>query len=138
MLDVSPLASALAQLETSLRYLNSPAARNDPELRRQFRAAAIQGFEFTYEVAIKMIRRQMAEIAASPGALNEMAFMDFIRAAADAGLVRDVAPYRRYREMRNATSHTYNESRAEEVAKGLGEFVTDIRFVLTELKRRNG
>jgi nucleotidyltransferase substrate binding protein (TIGR01987 family) len=137
MLDCSPLEAALAQLEKSLRYLNSDAARTDPELRKQFRAAAIQGFEFTYELAVKMIRRQLMEIAAGPTAPHEMAFMDFIRTAADAGLVRDVAPFRVYREKRNVTSHTYSDVRAEAVVAGLDEFVSDMHFVLAELKRRN-
>jgi nucleotidyltransferase substrate binding protein (TIGR01987 family) len=137
MLDISPFENALAQLEKSLAYLHSDAARTDPELRKQFRAATIQGFEFTYEVAVKMIRRQLAAILPNPGSVNEMAFMDFIRAAADAGLVREVPPFRVYREKRNITSHSYNEERAEEVVAGLESFASDMRFVLSELKRRN-
>jgi hypothetical protein len=69
--------------------LNSNAARGDAELRRQFRAATIQAFEFTYELAMKMIRRQLAEIIPNPAELPQMPFMDFIRTAADAGLVRE-------------------------------------------------
>jgi nucleotidyltransferase substrate binding protein (TIGR01987 family) len=137
MLDYSPFESALAQLDKSLGYLNSNAARGDTELRRQFRAATIQAFEFTYELAMKMIRRQLAEIIPNPAELPRMPFMDFIRTAADAGLVREAPPFRIYREKRNITSHTYNEDRAEEVVANLDQFVADMRFVLTELKRRN-
>jgi nucleotidyltransferase substrate binding protein (TIGR01987 family) len=137
MLDFSPFENALGQLEKSLAYLHSDAARRDPELRKQFRAATIQAFEFTYELAVRMIRRQLAEIVPNPGGLSELAFMDFIRAAADAGLVQEVPRFRVYREKRNITSHTYNEDRAEEVVAGLEDFVADMQFVLAELKRRN-
>ena len=49
-LDLSSLREALAALNTSLRYLESDLAAN-PDVKDQFRAAAIQAFEFTYELA---------------------------------------------------------------------------------------
>jgi len=42
---------ALAALNASLGHLDSDLAA-DPSLRDQFRAAAIQAFEFTYELAL--------------------------------------------------------------------------------------
>ncbi len=137
MLDVTPFEKALSQLETSLGYLRSEASRTDPGLRTQFRAAAIQAFEFTYEMAVRMIRRQLGEIVANPGELREINFLDLIRRAADAGLVREVPPFRIYRERRNITSHAYDEARAEEVVGVLDAFVADMRFLLDELRRRN-
>jgi ribosomal protein L29 len=88
-LDLTPLEKALAQLEQSLSCLRSELAAGDSGLRAQFRAAAIQGLERTYELAVKMIRRQMAQISAVPAELAEMSFKDLIREAADAGLVVD-------------------------------------------------
>ena len=137
MIDHSSLTKALTQLETSLGYLRSEASRNDIELRKQFRAATIQAFEFTYELGIKMIRRQLSDIVASPGALREMAFMDLIRTAAEAGLVREVRPFMAYREMCNITSHAYDEAKAEQVLSVADDFVADMRFVLDQLTRRN-
>jgi len=136
MLDASSLSRALAQLEASLRYLRSDASGADLELRKQFRAACIQAFEFTYELAIRMIRRQLMEIVANPGALRELAFMDLMRTAAEAGLVRDAPPFRLYRERRNITSHSYNEQTAEQVLAGIDDFVVDVRYLLAALERR--
>lgn len=48
LLDLSSLRDALAALNVSLRYLDSDVAA-DQGLRDQFRAAAIQAFEFTLE-----------------------------------------------------------------------------------------
>jgi nucleotidyltransferase substrate binding protein (TIGR01987 family) len=136
-LEFGTLAKACGQLEESLGYLNSELAQGDDGLRRQFRAAAVQAFEYTYELSIRMIRRQLAQIAATPAELPKMDFMDLVRTAADAGLVRDVPAFGLYREMRNKTSHTYEEDRAEEVLTVLPGFVQDVRFLLAELGRRN-
>lgn len=137
MIDFSSLEKALGQLETSVRYLHSEASRNDPELRQQFRAATIQTFEFTYELAVKMIRRQLEEIVASPAELRELAFRDLMRTAAEAGLVRDAPSFFLYRDKRNITSHTYDAEKAEEVVSVLDSFLADVRFLVGELARRN-
>ncbi len=62
---------ALGQLETSLRYLLLGASRADADLHGQSKAATIQGFEFTCELATKLIRRQLERIALSPGGLRD-------------------------------------------------------------------
>ena len=136
-LDYSALEEAIAQLQRSFDYLHGDLARTDSGLREQFRGATIQAFEFTYELAVKMIQRQLAQIAANPDALREMDFADRMRDAADAGIVRDALPYTRYRELRNKTSHTYDADRAEQTVLVIDEFLRDMRFVLHELQKRN-
>jgi len=136
-LDVSPLGKAVLQLEKSLGFLRSELARSNPDLREQFRAASIQAFGFVYELAVKMVRRQMEQIVATPSELREMNFMDLVRRAADAGLVRDANSWRQYRELRNRTSHTYDEEEAEAIVKELDAFLQDARFTTVELQRRN-
>lgn len=136
-LDISSLESALGQLETSIQYLESELAHNDAGLRKQFRNSAIQCFEFTYELSYKMIRRQLSQILETSDILRQMNFADFIRTAADANLIPDVKRFLRYRERRNITSHTYNENNAESIITVLGDFVKDIHYLITELKKRN-
>jgi len=136
-LDYSSLEKAMAQLEKSLAYLDSEMSRDDPDLRMQFRAASIQAFEYTYELAVKMIRRQLEQIVSNPAELREMAFMDLIRSASEAGLVKDVRAYKVFREKRNITSHTYDDAKAEYVLSGIDVFLDNTRFLLKELKRRN-
>lgn len=136
-LDDSSLESAVAQLQGSFDYLHSHLARDDAGLREQFRAATIQAFEFTYELAVKMVRRQLARIVANPDALRMMDFADLMRDAADAGLVRDAPSWMRYREMRNRTSHTYDAERAEETVAAMDEFLRDVRHLLNALGERN-
>ena len=136
-LDYSSLEDAVAQLQRSFDYLHGDLARTDSDLREQFRAATIQAFEFTYELAVKMIQRQLAQIAANPDALREMDFADRMRDAADAGIVRDALLYTRYRELRNRTSHTYDADKAEETVSVIPEFLRDMHLLLQELRKRN-
>ena len=84
-----------------------------------------------------MIRKQLAQIVANPDALREMDFADLMRDAANAGIIRDPPSYMRYRELRNATSHTYNAEWAEETVDAADEFLRDMRFLLQELRERN-
>lgn len=135
-LDVSSLRNALTALEKSLNFLASDLAKK-PDLREQFRAAAIQAFEFTHELAFKMIKRQLEQMAADPAAIDSMGYMDVIRSGAEAGLLTDIARYRDYREKRNITSHTYDQAKAEQIVSVLNDFRNDVRYLLAELERRN-
>jgi len=58
-IDVTPLRNALGRLQKSLAYCGSELAASDPGLAEQFKAAAIQAFEFTYELSHKTLRRQL-------------------------------------------------------------------------------
>ncbi len=136
-LHVAPFEKALGQLDASLNYLKSPIAEKDKALYAQFRAASIQAFEYCYELAVKMIRRQLAEIVANPQELAQLTFADLMRSAADAGLVMDVKRFFLYRDARNQTSHTYDESTADEVAKVTSNFFQDATYLLKQLQKRN-
>ena len=135
-LDLSSLRDALAALEKSLRFLSSDLAK-DPDLREQFRNSAIQCFEFTHELAFRMLKRQLERMSADPAGVDAMSYMDAVRSGAEAGLVPDVSRFRDYREKRNITSHTYDVAQAEKIAAVLEDFRKDVRHLLSELERRN-
>ena len=138
IIDYSSFESAVEQLEKSMSFYHSPMAAENKDLKEQFRAATIQAFEFTYELAYKMIRRQLAQIVANPAELSEMSFMDLMRTAQEAGLVRDAVAYRVYREKRNITTHTYDAEKANAILSLVDSFLGDMHHVLDELRRRNG
>jgi nucleotidyltransferase substrate binding protein (TIGR01987 family) len=136
-IDYSSFESAIGQLEKSLAFLNSEMAKTNVDLREQFRSASIQAFEYTYELCIKMLRRQLEQIAANPGELRQMQFMDFIRTAFESGLVENPTTYKLYREMRNTTSHAYGSDKAEKIISITTPFLKEVKFVLGQLKKRN-
>jgi len=135
-LDVSSLRDALTALEKSLKFLASDMAK-DKDLREQFRAAAIHAFEFTHELAFKMLKRQFEQMSADPAAIDTMGYMDVIGTGAEAGLIADIARFRDYREKRSITSHTYDQAKAEQIVSVLKDFRDDVRHLLAELEQRN-
>ena len=135
-LDLSPLHSALAALERSLAFLYSDLAK-DPALREQFRAASIQAFEFTHELGFKMLKRMLEQIVPDPASVDQMTYMQIIRTGAEAGFIADIARFKEYRDKRNITSHTYNETKAEEIVVVLRDFDNDLRYLLNALEQRN-
>jgi nucleotidyltransferase substrate binding protein (TIGR01987 family) len=78
-------------------------------LKPHLRSAVIRSFEFTYELSVRLMRRVLIERVESADLVASLSFNDLLRRAADAGLVPDAARWREWREMRNATSHAYDE-----------------------------
>lgn len=136
-LDLTSFRDAFAALDRSMTFLTSDSAKNDRLLREQFRNSAIQCFEFTHELAFKMMRRQLERMNADPASIDKMTYMDVVRSAAEAGLVDDVGRFKDYRDKRNITSHTYNQVKAGQIEAVLPAFRDDMRSLLAELEKRN-
>jgi nucleotidyltransferase substrate binding protein (TIGR01987 family) len=134
MLYLDPLAKAIEQLAASLEYGASDLAAGDPSLARQFRAAAIQAFEYTFELSTKMLRRRLKEIL-SAAEVERLSYRDLMRTGAAKGFIEDPSSWFRFREMRNITSHSYDESKAEQIAAVLPEFLDKARFLPRELQQ---
>lgn len=135
-IDLTPLARELALLEEAMQLWRAEPAGS--RLKPHLRSAVIQSFEFSYELAVRLLRRTLVERAASAPAVADLSFNDLLRAAADAGLLPDALGWRGWRELRNATSHAYDESRAEAVAGQAGAFAADARALLARLEAAGG
>jgi nucleotidyltransferase substrate binding protein (TIGR01987 family) len=135
-LDYRSLRDALGQLETSLDYCASPMAARDEGLARQFQAAAIQAFEFTYELAHKMLRRHLAAQSANPGDVMGYSFAELIKAGHAMGLIKGTSQtWGDYRHARSLTSHTYSLRSAEKVSALIPQFADEARHLLTALEK---
>ena len=132
-LDFSPLVKAVARLGEGLaRHLAEPGDE-------QVRDGLIQRFEFTYDLSHKMLRRALEEAAANPEEVDRMTFPTLIRTAGEQGLLRgDWTDWRTFREMRNITSHTYDEAKARQVAAAIPGFLEDARGLVERLQGRSG
>ena len=139
MLDFTPLNKAITQLETSLQYANSPLAETDPGLFEQLRNSVIQCYEFTYELSHKMLRRALAETAADPEQIKTMTFADLIRTGNEQKLLRsDWSRWKRYRQARTDSSHTYDEGKAKGVYEIAPDFLEEAQFLYQQLLNRSG
>jgi nucleotidyltransferase substrate binding protein (TIGR01987 family) len=103
----------------------------------QVRDGLIQRFEFTYELSHRMIKRYLTETAASPDNIERMPFADLIRTGNAEGLLRgEWAAWRRFREMRTRTSHTYDAKAALQVVAAIPAFLEEAEHLCAELQRR--
>ena len=132
VLDLTSLTRAVERLEEGVqRHAAAPADE-------QLRDGLIQRFEFTYDLAHKMLRRALEDAAANPEEIDRMSFPALIRTAFEQGMVSgDWTAWRLWREMRNITSHTYDETKARQVAAAIPDFVTEAKALLIRLQQRN-
>jgi nucleotidyltransferase substrate binding protein (TIGR01987 family) len=130
-LDTTSLANAVQRLREGL-------ARHQREPKdEQVRDGLIQRFEFTYELSHRMLKRYLKETAASPDDIERMPFADLIRTGNAEGLLRGEWPaWRRFREMRTRTSHTYDAKAALQVVAGIPAFLQEAEHFCAELQRR--
>ena len=128
----------LTAFQRALKKLNEGLVRYQSDITdEQIRDGLIQRFEFTYELAHKMLSRYLRETAPIPDAVEELSFQGLIRLGNDKGLLRGDWPiWSGYREMRGKTSHTYDEKIAIQVVKGIPDFIAEIEFFLAELETR--
>ena len=129
-LDFSSLAKAVARLAEGLaRY---QAEVNDDQIRD----GLIQRFEFTYDLSHRMLRRAMEQSAANPEEIDRLGFPDLIRTAFEQGLAPGGwTAWRTYREMRNITSHSYDEAKAMQVVAAIPEFLAEAKELLGNLTK---
>ncbi len=131
-IDLSTLRKALVQLQEAIGFWRGLPA--DSALKPHLRSAVIQSFEFTYELSVRMLRRVLIERSEAADLVADLSFNDLLRKAADASLVADPEPWRAWREMRNATSHAYDETKANQVATGAIRFAEDAAALLGALE----
>ncbi len=131
IIDLSPLRKALAQLQEAILFWQERA--NDDVLKPHLRSSVIQSFEFTYELSVRSARRVLIERAASNDLVVDLSFNDLIRRAMDNGLPMPLDAWRKWRDLRNGTSHAYDEARAQAVAVEAGAFAQDAALLLTHL-----
>jgi uncharacterized protein with HEPN domain len=68
-----------------------------------------------------------------------MSFADLIRTANARGLLLgDWPAWRRFRQMRARTSHTYDATTAEQVVAAIPGFLQEAEHLVAELRRRLG
>lgn len=136
-LDLSPFENAMAQLEKSLKYYHSDMAKADHDLALQFRSACIQAFEYTYELSVKFLRRYLEISEASAENIDAMTFPSLIRTACERSLLKnDWVIWKQYRDMRNSTSHTYDEMKAKEVMNIIPAFFEEAKYLLEKIREK--
>jgi nucleotidyltransferase substrate binding protein (TIGR01987 family) len=129
--NISPMKRALDRLIEGLARYESDTSDT------QIRDGLVQRFEFTYEIAHKLLKRFLEYTSPNPEQFDGMSFQDLIRTADEQGLLLgEWADWRRFREMRGKTSHAYDEDVALEVVAGIPRFIEEARTLHERLKDR--
>lgn len=126
-LVLTPLARAIASLDAAL-------ARPKDEFLRD---SVIQRFEYTYELAWRMLKRHLERDEGVEN-VDRLTRKGLYRLAFEKGLIGDVAAWFEYHRARNATSHAYDEGTAEEVYQAAARFAGDARRLLAAVEQREG
>lgn len=125
-----PLEKTIERLSEGLRLY----AENNSDIIRD---GLIQRFEFSYEISHKILKRFLQNISANSEQFDEMNFADLIRSANQQNLLLgNWQNWKKYRDMRNRTSHTYDEQVAIAIVAELPDFLKEIQYLLAKIKER--
>lgn len=129
----------ITPLEKALSSLNEALLEYNKDIKNLFvRDSCIQRFEYSYELAWKMLRRYLRITEASNIEIEELNFQSLIRLGSDKGLLKNGwDQWKIYRETRNITSHAYDETKAQEIIKYIPSFYADALYLLNKLKTKN-
>ena len=106
-METNRLSERINEFARANAQLAKACARPKDEFMRD---AVIQRFEFTYELAWKMLKLKLAAEGVSANTPRET-----LQEALRAGLITDGNTWSELQRMRNLTSHTYDEALAEQV-----------------------
>jgi nucleotidyltransferase substrate binding protein (TIGR01987 family) len=128
----------LASFEKVLTSLKEGIKKfQEDESDKFIRDSVIQRFEYTYEVAYKMLRRFLQLSEHSEASIDEFVFADIIRTANEKSLLLgSLENWLEYRHMRNITSHSYDEAKAAAIASIAPQFDKEAEFLLNKLKEK--
>lgn len=137
-LDFTSLRHAVTSLESSLSVVSDEPwfSQQSAGVRNTMIAGVVQNFEFVYELSIKMLRRQLELESDSPAEVDHASFRAMLRTAAEKGLIDNVGAWIEYRQLRNITSHTYDQKKAALVYQQSLVFIKDAQLLLKTLEER--
>ena len=130
-LDFSPFEKALVSLKKGLKRATEHP--KDEELRD----ACIQRFEYSFELAWKMLKRQLEKEDGNSSEIDSYSKKNLFRVSGEKGLIGNVENWFNYLEKRNLTAHTYDLENAQEVFSVIEDFLKDAEDLLKKLKARH-
>ncbi len=119
-ISLDPLSRAIKSLNDALREPFSPIVRD----------ATIQRFEYTFELSWKMLKRYFQV----NNQTSEANLKNIFREAGKQGIIENVEQWFEFLHFRNLTSHTYDESTAQEVFEAAKNFSGEAEKVLRKLE----
>ncbi|TKJ33187.1 MAG: nucleotidyltransferase [Planctomycetes bacterium B3_Pla] len=133
MLELASFGKVIGLLKESMDWYRDESAVAPREILRD---SVIQRFEYTYELAWKMMKRWL-EINIGASYVDGISRKELFRMAAEQRLIDDPVKWFEYHEARNQTSHIYDESVAQDVFNVVGSFLDDVKKFFKTLEKHN-
>ena len=133
MLELSSLQGAIASLQESL-YWHSKGCDEVPN--DIIRDSVIQRFEYTYELAWKLIKRWL-EINLGSSYVDGISRRELFRLAAENHLIDNPDKWFAFHTARNQTSHIYDRLVAGDVFNEAVAFADAAADLYKQLEKRN-
>lgn len=123
---IQALARALNTVKDYPIVVDSPLTG----LQETLRAGVIQQFEVAYEQCWKLLQRWIKENVDLEQAQHPRTRKDLFRLAAQHNLIDDPVPWFTFADARNLTSHTYDETTAQQVFATAQDFLPHAQSLL--------
>jgi len=135
-LNLNNLEKSIKALEKSLTIYHSGSSYSE-DLREILRAGIIQNFEVAYEQCWKFIQKWIRENRSAEDAEHPRTRKELFRIAARYGLISDPVIWFEYGDVRNLTSHTYDDEQANEAFSTAVKFLPAALSLLDILRKTN-
>jgi len=136
-LDFSALIKANRSFAQSLDVWHRYEGKsNDDALLNTLQAGVIQHFEFTYELCWKFLKRWL-ERNLGRSEVEGISRRELFRLAHESRFIDDVKLWMIFHAARNQTSHTYEQTTADDVLKVAIEFLPQAQELLERLLAHN-
>ena len=123
LIIIEPFQKAVLKLEEILVMPKDEIVRD----------ATVQRFEYSFELAYKMIKRFLKEVYNH----DDDIFVEMLKNAAKVGLIDDYQSWQTFRQARNYTSHNYSENGADYSYRQAQIFAVYARILVRKLEEIN-
>lgn len=124
--SLEPSLAALKKATSAFEAAVNPPPANDRE-----RDGAIQRFEFTFELAWKTGKKVLKSLG-----IEETSPREVIRELATQRLISSAEIWILFLNLRNISSHIYNESQANEVFEKSKTLLPEVKLLLQNIETR--
>lgn len=134
-LKLDKLKEALATLKEAIELHQEK--QSDTKLALALRDSVIQRFEYTYELAWKIMQRWLATNVSPEASETVYSRKELFRLAAKWKIIDDPLRWFKYNEARNISAHTYDEDNAEQVFQAALGLVIDVKYLINQLEKHH-
>lgn len=128
---IKNLSNALVSLkECNLKYEENKTS----DLAVFLEDACIKRFEYTLEIARKMMKKILKKIYAHPE--EELTVNNIFRFMQGYDFISDWERWRNYYEKRNNTAHEYNLEKSRELVSIIPQFIQDTEELIDNINRK--